>query len=109
MCALCGVLGGAGHWTDPVHRPSLYAAAPDPAERRRGRTLRVAAARRILDHYRLTLADWQGSAFVLSTATGKNEVIDDLGHLWPAAERLLGRACDPLDPDLLARLEAAGD
>lgn len=109
MCALCGVLGGTGHWTDPVHRPGLYAAASDPAERRRGRTLRLAAARRVLDHYRLSLADWQGSAFVLSTATGKSEVIDDLGHLWPAAERLLGRACDPLDPDLVARLEASSE
>jgi len=106
VCALCGVLGGAGHWTDQVHRPGLYAAAADPAERRRGRALRVAAARHVLAHYRLGLADWQGSAFVLSTATGKSEIVDDLGHLWPAAERLLGRPCDPLDPDLLERLEA---
>ena len=31
-------------------------------------------------------------------------MVPDLGALWPAAERLLGRPCDPLDPDFLARL-----
>ena len=31
-------------------------------------------------------------------------MVPDLGALWPAAERLLGRACDPLDPAFLARL-----
>jgi hypothetical protein len=66
---------------------------------------RVAAANRILKHYRMTLSDWQGSTFVLSTATGKIEIVDDLSHLWMAAERLLGRPCDPLDEELIAGLE----
>jgi hypothetical protein len=67
---------------------------------------RVAAANRILKHYRMTLADWQGSSFVLSTATGKTEIVDNLSHLWAAAERLLGRPCDPLDEELIAGLES---
>jgi hypothetical protein len=77
----------------------------DPAARRRERMSRVAAANRVLAHYRMTLADWQGSAFVLATATGKTEIVDNLTHLWMAAERLLGRPCDPLDPELIAQLE----
>jgi hypothetical protein len=40
----------------------------------------------------------------LSTLTGKSEIVEDLGHLWSTAERLSGRLCDPLAPDLLARL-----
>ena len=36
----------------------------------------------------MRLADWQGAAYVLSTATGKREMVADLGHLWAAAERL---------------------
>jgi hypothetical protein len=44
---------------------------------------------------------------VLSTATGKTEIVDNLTHLWTAAERLIGRPCDPLDPALVRRLEAA--
>ncbi len=45
---------------------------------------------------------------MLSTATGKTELVEDLGHLWSAAEKLLGRPCDPLDPDLILRLEGPG-
>jgi hypothetical protein len=66
---------------------------------------RVTAANRVLRYYRMTLADWQGSAFVLSTATGKTEIVDNLSHLWVAAERLLCRPCDPLDEELIARME----
>src|ERR1700730_1428345 len=58
-----------------------------------------------LKHYGMTLADWQGASFVLSTATGKTEIVDNLSHLWAAAERLLSRPCDPLDEELIARLE----
>jgi hypothetical protein len=53
----------------------------------------------------MNLADWQGSAFVLSSATGKTEIVDNLAHLWMAAERLLGRPCDPLDEELIALME----
>jgi hypothetical protein len=105
MCALCGVLGGSEHWTDAVARPGVFTRNIDAVSRRRERVHRVNAANRVLKYYRMSLADWQGSAFVLSTATGKTEIVDDLSHLWVAAERLLGRACDPLDTDLIARME----
>src|SRR4029077_2622611 len=77
----------------------------EAASRRRERMNRVAAANRVLSCYRMNLADWQGSAFVLSTATGKTEIVDNLGHLWMAAERLLGRPCDPLDEELIVLME----
>lgn len=109
MCALCGVLGGAGHWTDAAARPGVFGRNTDPVQRRRERHDRVTAASRVLRHYGLTLSDWQSSSYVLSTATGKTELVDGLGHLWAAAEKLLGRPCDPLDPALIRRLEAGGD
>jgi hypothetical protein len=105
MCALCGVLGGIEHWTDAVARPGVFTRNTDAASRRRERLNRVAAANRVLKHYRMNLDDWQGSAFVLSTATGKTEIVDNLAHLWMAAERLLGRPCDPLDEELVALME----
>ena len=105
MCALCGVLGGPEHWTDAAARPGIFTRNTDPASRRRERMHRVAAANRVLACYRMTLADWQGSAFVLSTATGKTEIVDNLGHLWTAAERLTGKECDPLDAELIAVME----
>lgn len=105
MCALCGVLGGMDHWTDAVARPGVFSRNTDAASRRRERMNRVAVANWVLSCYRMDLADWQGSAFVLSTATGKTEIVDNLAHLWMAAERLLGRPCDPLDENLIALME----
>jgi len=106
MCALCGVLGGPEHWTDDTQRPGVFTRNTDAAARRRERLHRVAAANRVLKHFGMSLADWQGSAFVLSTATGKTEIVDNIAHLWLSAERLLGRPCDPLDPALIARMES---
>jgi hypothetical protein len=108
MCALCGVLGGAGDWTDAATRPGVFTRNVGSLERRRERVNRVACAQRVLGFYGLTLSDWQASSFVLSTLTGKTEIVDNLTHLWAVAEKLTGRPCDPLDPKLIERLEAGG-
>ena len=105
MCALCGVLGGSEHWTDAVARPGVFTRNTDAAARRRERMNRVAAANRVLSHYRMNLADWQGSAFVLSTATGKTEIVHNLGYIWTAVERLTGKPCDALDAELITVME----
>jgi len=106
MCSLCGVLGTNDHWTDAVARPGVYTRNAEGSDRRRERAKRVQVANRVLALFGLRLADWQGTSFILSTRTGKTAIIDDLGHLWPAAERLAGRPCDPLDPALIARMDA---
>ena len=103
MCALCGVLGGRDHWTDPLKRDGVYVRAADPAARRRERVRRIAGANAILNLFGLTLADWQADSYVLSTRTGGTEVFSDLGQLWPLAEKLAGRKLDPLDADVVAR------
>ena len=108
MCSLCGVIGGNEHWTDAAARPGVFTRNVERIDRRRERARRVAAANRALAAFGMSLSDWQGSAFVLATRTGKSEMIEDLGHLWPAAERLSGRPCDPLDAAFIARMEAAG-
>jgi hypothetical protein len=105
MCALCGVLGGAGHWTEAVARAGVFTRTATTVERRRERAARVMQANAVLRYYRLTLSDWQGASFLLSTATGKTEIVDNLTHVWSAAEKLISRPCDPLDPALLAELE----
>jgi len=105
MCALCGVIGGNPHWTDGSPRPGAYNRVATSPERRRERQNRVAVANRVLQAFGMKLADWQGSAFLLSTATGKSEMVDDLSHLWIVAEKLAGHACDPLAPETIAFLE----
>jgi hypothetical protein len=107
MCSLCGVLGGSEHWADAVARDGVYTRATDPVARRRERANRVRIANRILSHWRLKLSDWQGRSFLLSSPTGRTEIVDDLDHLWPAAERLSGGPIDPLSPEVIAVFEAA--
>jgi hypothetical protein len=50
--------------------------------------------------YGLRLNDWNGSKYILSDKKGRSLIVQDLGSLWPAVEKLLGRPIDPLDPSL---------
>ena len=109
MCSLCGILGVNEHWADAVARPGVYTRNIERIDRRRERAARVRIANRVLAVFGLSLSDWQGTSFLLSTLTGKTEIIEDLGHLWPAAEKLSGRPLDPLGIALLDRLEADSD
>ena len=107
MCVLCGQdFVAQVHWTDRHLEDRARAAAPgsDPValqgDRRRARARRVALTNEILRHYGLKLADWGGSKYVIRDRKGRSEIVQDLGSLWPAAERLAGRALDPLEPAL---------
>jgi hypothetical protein len=51
------------------------------------------------------LTDWAGTSYVLSSRTGRSEIVHHLAALWPAAERMAGRRCDPLDSALITALE----
>ena len=108
MCSLCGILGVDDHWTDAVAREGVFTRNVGPTERRRERADRVRAANVVLAVWRLTLEDWQGTSYILRTATGRSELIDSLAHLWPVAGQLAGRPCDPLAPEVLARLATHG-
>jgi hypothetical protein len=91
MCALCGALQ-TSHWAES-------------GSDRRERLLRTRLVSRVLEHFGLELADWGGGrAYVLRDRKGKTAVVDDLGGLCVAAERLAGRPLDPLDPALVAAL-----
>ena len=107
MCGLCGVLGAENHWSEAAARPEALPRRADApgATRRQERQRRIALANRILVHYGLKLADFEGQSYVLRGATGRQEVVPHLVGLWAAAERLAGRPCDPLDATLIAALE----
>ncbi len=84
---------------------SLFAPAASATEGRQERYRRLRLLNRVLGHYRLTLTDFAGSGFVLRGPTGRSELVASVAALWPAVERLSGKACDPLDPCLLATLD----
>ena len=68
------------------------------------RRLRADFANRLLGLYGLKLSEW-GGRFTLTGRTGKMAVVEHFGALWPDAERLTGRACDPLDPAIVEAVE----
>ncbi len=74
--------------------------------RRAERLHRVQVINIVLGQFGLSLRDWQGAQYQLSNCTGRTEFVDNLSQVWQAAERILGRACDPLDPSVIARMES---
>ena len=92
MCGLCGVLLEE-HWAEQDGG-------------RRARALRVGLLNRVLDHFGLRLDDWSGRVYVLRDRKGRSAVVGNLGSIWFEAERLTGKPLDPLDPGLLAQLDA---
>jgi hypothetical protein len=42
--------------------------------------------------------DGSGSGFILANRTGHQVMVNTLSELWEAAERIIGRPVDPLDP-----------
>ena len=105
MCGLCGVLGAEDHWTDAAGNTRVYRDGDQGGTRRQERLHRVAIGNKILARYGLKLSDWQGSSYILRNRTGRQQIVPHLAALWPAAEALAGRPCDPLDPDVIAAVE----
>ncbi len=97
MCGVCGVLGGPAHWSSTQGRLQLAGAATARAERARNAKL----LNRITRTRGLSVSDWQGSSFVVAGATGGQEVVESLGEVWAAMDRLGGRSIDPLADEWL--------
>jgi hypothetical protein len=99
MCVLCGSLGEGRHWSD---------VKPDDAGRGRERLIRYELSSAILDHYGLRLARLDGDAYAVTGKVPAAARAEHLTSLWALADRLGGVRCDPLDGELLQRLERIG-
>jgi hypothetical protein len=103
MCGLCGILSDDRHWE------GLWQLA-DEAERarvhRNERLDRVRYLNRLLGAFSCSVSDWQGSAYLLSTFTGKTEIVQNLPQLWTSVQRLTGHVADPLLDGIEQRLRA---
>ena len=91
MCANCGFPAAPGHWTE--------AGAATAPERLRARFRRAQVLQTVLSGYGLTAHD-DGviPGITVATKTGNHVMAADLAEFWAAAERIGGKAIDPLDP-----------
>jgi hypothetical protein len=101
MCGLCGMLGGAEHWSDGATRD-----APGAWVRRQARMRSAGLAQAMLAPYGVRVADWHGTSFIITGPTGRSDIARDFDDLWTRAEAVLGRPIDPLDPALVDAIEA---
>jgi hypothetical protein len=112
MCVLCGELVLNVHWTDqPIHDREFsktVVVGELQRDRMRDRLRRVYYTNRILSFHGLTLRDWNGSKYLLSDRKGSQVVVNDLGDMWPAAQKMTNNRLDPLDPELLEFLPKSG-
>ena len=99
MCGLCGIFGVAEHWTD--------SAGTSGASLQAERQHRARIANAVLGLYGLRLNEWMGR-YTLTGNTGRSAVVDNLGAVWPTAEIITGRDCDPLDETVILALEQQG-
>ena len=107
MCVVCWQLPTIQHWTEDreIHASdSWVAGGVQDRNRRRERLRRAQVLNRILGYYGLRVDDWVGAIYRLSDAKGSTVLVQDLGELWPAAEKLAGRRIDPLDPQLVTAM-----
>ncbi|MEB3101968.1 hypothetical protein [Ferviditalea candida] len=105
MCVLCGEFVMNIHWTDTRRGASadgeVMVGGSNQRNRQRERSDRVRLANRLLEFSGLKLDDWSGSKYVLRDRKGNTTIIQDMGELWPAVEKMLRRKLDPLDRDFL--------
>jgi hypothetical protein len=104
MCALCGVLGGKGHWTDSSSAPAVFAARSEPQTRLRERQARIRILNAALKQQGVSVRDWSGNAYLLTGRTGRTAMVDTVAEIWQRADEISGRSCDPLNEDYLRSL-----
>ncbi len=100
MCGACGLLGGGPDWLDRIGTPGSIGATSGEtrlAERHR----RIALVNRMLAPSSVRLSDF-GSKLMVRSATGKARIVDDLAHVWLAADQIGRTPVDPLDDNWLA-------
>lgn len=89
MCSGCGAPPVPGHWAD--------AGGATPADRLRIRAARAAVLGRVLAGRGVAVRDGLlVPGLAVTGAGGRQVLVGDLDALWAAAERLTGRAVDPL-------------
>ena len=104
MCVLCGEFVMNVHWTDTTSldaNSNVIVGSHMQNSRQRDRITRERLANQILQTKHLKLEDWSGSKYILRDRKGSSTIIQDMGALWPAVEKMLGYKLDPLDAEFL--------
>lgn len=95
MCGACGVLGGGPEWLDRAGNPDGIG-AEGTVTRMAERQKRLQLVNRLLAPTGAKLRDFNVK-LLLQGPTGQTKLVDDLTHVWLAADAIGLRPVDPLD------------
>jgi hypothetical protein len=107
MCGLCGTLMEGPHWSETGTDAARDTKVASGRQRFLERAYRVRLINRVLERFACRAEDWTGGQYIMRSPNGAADVVTSLPQLWRALETMSGRPADPLDPELIARLEAA--
>ena len=102
MCGMCGLWGQADHWSNPARLPGAMA-EESVLHRRAAQAAAVTLFTRTAG---IAVRDWAQTAWVVESVSGATEIVNGLGDIWAATERLTGKPVDPLSLALIQGFEA---
>ncbi len=104
MCGACGVLSGGSEWLERAGNPDGIGAdarVTRVAERQK----RIQLVNKLLARTGAKLRDF-GSKLMPQGPTGQTKMVNDLAHVWVAADAIGLKQVDPLSDDFLAALRS---
>ena len=99
------MLGGQIHWTDSGTDSGNIPTKKYDREQRLERYLRIKKLNQVTSFLGCQVSDWAGSQLIVKSSSGRSEIVDSLQHVWPAIEKLRQIKADPLDENLIFRME----
>lgn len=103
---MCGLWGETAHWSAAGAAPSGVAKSVGHEARARARRLQQQSLDRVCRAFGASVADWNGTSWVVTSAHGASELAGSLPELWRVVGTLSKRPIDPFDSVLLDALEA---
>ncbi|USG61608.1 hypothetical protein NBZ79_01280 [Sneathiella marina] len=102
MCGLCGLLG-IDHWTETSANAEVFSGDIERSIRHE-RAHRVLLLNKALAPVRMKARDFQASSYIISSSTGRSEIVHDIQALWLAVEKMGSKPVDPLSAEYLDQL-----
>lgn len=103
MCAACGVLNGGADWLERAGNPDGIG-TDDGVTKTGERANLVRMVNILLSPGRTKLRDFY-TKLTIQGPTGQSKVVDDLAHVWMAADTIGMCPVDPLDEDYLEAIQ----
>jgi len=107
MCAFCSLLSGnAPHWSESTTDAAEREDDRTSHARRQDSARRIRVMNHILAHYGCSVSSWGSGQLIVRTTRGNTVMVGALPQVWATVETISSQAADPLDQELLERLEA---